>query len=109
MQSVVGVFVFTIFVYIAMGMKKNVLHLVNIEGQCTCMHFKKSLRYVILTAIGKINSVLCPTKYVMQIHGNIILGACLHDGYHCRCKTVGKNRRKYAFVYKWSVLFVDRW
>ena len=27
-------------------MKKNVLNLVNIEGQCICIHLKKSLTYI---------------------------------------------------------------
>jgi len=36
-------------------------------------------------------------------------GAFLHDGCHCRCKAVGTNKRKFAFVYKWSVLDVNRW
>ena len=39
-QSVVGVVILAIFSYMTLRMQKNVLNMVNINGQCICMHFK---------------------------------------------------------------------
>ena len=41
-QSVVGVVILASFSYMTLRMQKSVLRLVNIEGQYTCMHFKRA-------------------------------------------------------------------
>ena len=41
-QSIVGVVNFSDFSYMTLQMQKNLLNVVSIDGQCTCMHFKRA-------------------------------------------------------------------